>query len=179
MSRQEALNKAAGIASANLELDKLPIKDFSPAAKAALTEAQKIKNANIVTLLDDRWALSYVSGKAVSELKAAVAPQIVLNYVGISSVKPNETSKAAQAGVGTALPTQPQEIVSCIKGETIERYWIAHGKPGDSLRCTVATEVDGKVAAAWYAKKDGSFCQPKLIEMAKVALDKGYNCSGR
>ena len=69
--------------------------------------------------------------------------------------------------------------MSCTKGESIERIWVAKGKESQDLRCVVGQEIDGTVGAVWYAKNDGNYCQPKILEMAKTLMTKGYSSAGR
>lgn len=174
LSKQEAMAKAADIAGINL--DQLPVKEIDEKVKAAVLAANKVKGANIIALMDDRWALSYEPARAVSQLEAAVAPSVLLSYTGIS---PAQVAADATKVLDASLPTQPQEIVSCTKGESIERIWVAKGKESQDLRCVVGQEIDGTVGAAWYAKNDGNYCQPRMLEMAKTLMTKGYSCAGR
>lgn len=179
LSREEAVKKATGIAAASLELDKLPVKEISADIKAKMKEADKVKGANIVSLLDDRWALSYTPEQTVASLKAKVAPVVVLNYVGLSPAKLNQGAAAAKQAVEAALPIQPAEIISCAKGTDVKRYWVSYGKQGDTLKCVTGLEVNGKVTDAWYAKNEGNFCQQAMVETAKKDMGAGFACYGR
>lgn len=176
ISKQEALAKAADMAGINL--DQIPVKAIDEKVKAAVLAANKMKSANMVALLEDRWALSYDAGRVVSQVNAAVAPSVLLTFTGVSPALVAAASDAAKA-LDAPLPTQPQEIVSCAKGESIERIWVAKGKEAQDLRCVVGHELNDVVGAAWYAKNDGNFCQPKMLEMAKALVAKGYSCAGR
>ncbi len=176
LSKEEALAKAADMAA--IQLDALPIKAIDDKVKAAAALANKVKGANIVGLLDDRWALSYEAGRVVSEANAVVAPSVLLSYTGLSPERAAVATDAAKV-LDAALPKQPQEIVSCFKGEVVERIWAVPGKQDDDLRCITGHQVNDVVGAAWYAKQDGDFCRVKMLEMAKSLLAKGYSCSGR
>lgn len=179
LSKEDALDKAADMAG--IKVDELPIKEIDEKLQAAAAMANKVKGANIVGLLDDRWALSYEAGRVVSEVNAAVAPTVLLSYTGLSPER--VAAAAADAGkvLDAALPKQPQEIVSCIKGDVVERIWVAEGKLPDDLRCVTGQQADDaeRVGAAWFARVEGNFCRDRMLDMAKGLIAKGYSCSGR
>jgi hypothetical protein len=179
LSREEAMTKASD--AFGVDLDKLPVKEIDAKVKAAMMEVKKVKGANIVSLLEDRWALSFEPGRAVEGMKASVAPAVLLSYTGISPTKVDAAKAEASKVLNAALPVQPQEIVSCHKGMESARIWVAKGQPGDDLQCVVGQQLNEApdLGAAWYARKDGSFCQAKMLDEAKELVAKGFTCAGR
>ncbi|MFG0678817.1 hypothetical protein [Delftia sp. WSY_7] len=203
LTKEEALAKSAAIAGVDYETLNAKMNEARLTANRVEEAANRVKGANILGMLDDRWALSYQAGKTVDGIRAAVAPSVLLTYTGIS---PAIVDKAAadpaklSSILDAPLPNQPQEIVSCVRpaepkaninilwGAVIEipsrpelavRLWVSKKKQPGDLECVVAQERDGKIRAAWYAKIEGDFCQPKMLEMTKQLIAENFNCSGR
>lgn len=181
LSRAEALDKAGGLVATKLQFDQLPIKEIDAKYKSAMNEVHKVKNANVLSLLEGRWALSYQPAKEVitDSLKAAVAPSVVLSYTGLSATELAKGGEAARKAIETPVASQPEEIITCAKDQVIERLWVSYGQSGDPLRCTVSQMQDNIVKASWYARNDGAFCRAKMLDAAKSYMDKGYSCHGR
>lgn len=184
LTKEEAMQKAAG--AAGLDMSALPIKsvedavkDFKTGQKQVMSELDKVKGANIVSLLDDRWAVSYEIPRKVDGLKAQVAPTVLLSYTGVSAA---EVAKlGAEASTLNQVPTGPREALSCYKDSQVRRAFVTEGKPGtdDSLKCMLQAEVDGTRKGIWYAKNDTNYCSTVLQEQAKAWLAGGFECAGR
>lgn len=181
LTKEQAMKRAADEAGLKIDLSKLPIKDIKTAQRAIAgvtklkTEVNKVKNANIVSLLDDRWAISYTPAREVAKLKASVAPAVVLTYTGIS--------KAVQAQARNAInaaPNRPQEIVSCLRGAQNFRTGVAASERPNDLKCAVIEQMgDAKPTWQWYGKRDATFCRVKMLETANRKLTAGFTCAGR
>ena len=178
LSKEEAVRKATDVAG--LQLDKLPQPVVTAEMKARLVDAHKVLNGNVVSLMNDQWAVSYEFGREVPELKARVIPQVVVSYTGLRDSVSQTAQKAVQAG-SDALPTQPQDIVSCVKGAETRRLWVSKGEGSDTLRCLMGSQQGDAVASAWfaYAQNDANFCQQKMAVEANKLMGQGFSCAGR